>query len=230
MLNIIILIDLIASEAWTGICSLDDQYNEYTTTAPVLQLNLLDITQSFQMMAFPNPVLLLLLMLCVWGKCIFDEVQGSIRVLSPPGNQPNPSDKVKHEVSANEQEDWLPHVRTLNHHNAISQDSPNQRSKRKAFRKRIKASDKPQPIRIKTWSPRESPVLSQWETERLGAAVSDAINTVSRLLAGIVSVSLCLDLNTKNPLLHLYLKCNQSAGQITCLRFAFINLALQLQH
>ncbi|XP_047668344.1 leishmanolysin-like peptidase 2 [Tachysurus fulvidraco] len=48
---------------------------------------------------------------------------------------------------------------------------------------RIKVIDKPQPIRIKTWTPTESPVLSQWETERLEAAVSDAISAVAKLIA-----------------------------------------------
>ncbi|XP_026791802.3 ciliated left-right organizer metallopeptidase isoform X1 [Pangasianodon hypophthalmus] len=142
-----------------------------------------------QMMPFPNPILLLLLLMpCVWGKCIFDEVQSSIRVLSPPDNRSSPSDwafkedDVKREVSVNEQEDWLTHVQIQNHQKAILQYSPSQRSKRMT-RDRSNVIDKPQPIRIKTWTPRESPVLSQWETERLEAAVSDAINTVSKLLA-----------------------------------------------
>ncbi|XP_053537798.1 ciliated left-right organizer metallopeptidase [Ictalurus punctatus] len=140
-------------------------------------------------MYFPKPILfLLLLVLCVWGKCIFDEVQSSIQVLSPPDNQPRSSDwafiedDVKSEVSVNEQEDWLTHVQIQNHQNVISQYSPPQRSKRMA-RVRIKVTDNPQPIRIKTWIPRESPILSQWETERLEAAVRDAISTVSKLLS-----------------------------------------------
>ncbi|XP_053486104.1 ciliated left-right organizer metallopeptidase [Ictalurus furcatus] len=138
---------------------------------------------------FPKPILfLLLLVLCVWGKCIFDEVQSSIQVLSPPDNQPRTSDwafiedDVKSEVSVNEQEDWLTRVQIQNHQNVISQYSPPQRSKRMA-RDRIKVTDNPQPIRIKTWTPRESPILSQWEMERLEAAVRDAISTVSKLLS-----------------------------------------------
>lgn len=149
------------------------------------------------MTAFPNPIVRLLLLIpCVWGKCIFDEVQGSIQVLSPPDNQQSPFDKVKHEVAVSEQENWLTHVQIEDHQNTISHYSPSPRSKRMP-RDTIKVTDKPQPIRIKTWTPRESAVVSQWETERLGAAVSEAISTVSKLLAGILSV--CLDLNTKNP-------------------------------
>lgn len=174
---------------------MEDQYNEYKTTAPLLQFNLLHIIQSFQMFAFPNPVLLLLLLMpCVWGKCIFDEVQSSIRVLSPPDNQLSSSNDVKHEGSVNEQEDWLTQVKIQNHQNGIAQYSPSQRSKR-MDRDRIKIIAKPQPIRIKTWTSRDSPVLSQRETERLEAAVGDAISIVSKLLSGIVSV--CRDLNTK---------------------------------
>lgn len=181
---------------WTGICNLYNPYNEYKPTATVLQFNLLYLTQSFRMMAFPNLILLLpLLMPCVWGKCIFDEVQESIRVLSPPDNQPNPSDNVKHDVSVSDPKDWLTHVQ--NHQIATSQYSPYQRAKR-MVKDRTKVDDKPQPIRIKTWTPRDSPVLSQRETERLDAAARDAISTVSTLLAGIVFSYLFLDLKTIN--------------------------------
>lgn len=138
------------------------------------------------MKSFPYPILLplLLLLSCVWGKCIFDEVQSSVRVLSSPYNQPNPSDRSFRDDDTNEQEDWLTNAQIQKHQNDILQYSPSQRFKR-AVQDRIKVTDKPQPIRIKSWTPRESPVLSPWETERLEAAVSHAISTVSKLIAGI---------------------------------------------
>lgn len=168
--------------------------------APVLVLASAYYTKLPARCFFQIPVLfLLLLMPCMWGKCIFDEVQSSVRVLPPPDNRLSPSDDVKLDVSANKQEDWLTHVQVQNHQNAVSQYYSSQRSKRMT-RDRIKVNDKPQPIRIKTWTPRESPVLLPWETERLKAAVSDAISTVSKLLAGIVSV--CFNLKAKK-ILHL---------------------------
>ncbi|GAA6091540.1 leishmanolysin-like peptidase 2 [Tachysurus ichikawai] len=128
-------------------------------------------------MSFPYRGLLplLLLMPCVWGKCIFDEVQSSVRVLSPPDDRPHSSvwtfrDNVKREVSVREQEELLIHDHIQNHH-------------KRAVMDRIKVIDKPQPIRIKTWTPPESPILSQWETERMEAAVSDAISAVAKLIA-----------------------------------------------
>ncbi|KAI5619918.1 leishmanolysin-like peptidase [Silurus asotus] len=108
------------------------------------------------------------------------EVQSSVQVLFPPDYQPSSSDLTFSEV--NEHKNWLTHVQTQNHQNAILQYSQSQRSKRMA-REKFKVSEKPQPIRIKTWTPRESPVLSQQEAERLDAAISDAISTMSNILA-----------------------------------------------
>ncbi|XP_070403035.1 ciliated left-right organizer metallopeptidase [Nothobranchius furzeri] len=45
---------------------------------------------------------------------------------------------------------------------------------------------RPQPIRIKTWTPRESDSLSEDERARLQAAVEEAVKTVSSLLSGNV--------------------------------------------
>ncbi|TSN12236.1 Leishmanolysin-like peptidase [Bagarius yarrelli] len=138
------------------------------------------------MVYFPVPILLLLLMVCVWGKCIFDEVQSSVPVLSPPNDHPNPfdwffrDDDVK--VSAIKQQDWLTHARIQNRQKEISHYSHSQKLNH-AVKKRTDIIDTPQPIRIKTWSPQESHVFLQPETLRLDAAFSDAISIVSKLFA-----------------------------------------------
>ncbi len=55
----------------------------------------------------------------------------------------------------------------------------------------------PQPIRIKSWVPTESPALTEWELERLMTAVDEAVSEVSRLLSGVVFFYIC-EVQTKH--------------------------------
>ncbi|XP_076849583.1 ciliated left-right organizer metallopeptidase-like isoform X2 [Brachyhypopomus gauderio] len=147
------------------------------------------IIHCFQMMAFQSHATLLLLpcLLCVLGKCLFDEVQSSIRVVAPPTSQLNSSDwalntsGVSGEVSVIAAHTaWAtPPWTTQNQQKTILQNSRFLRYKQGD----TNAAVHPQPIRITTWTPRESPVLSHREAERLGTALSEAINTVSKLLS-----------------------------------------------
>ncbi|KAL7880507.1 hypothetical protein SRHO_G00027610 [Serrasalmus rhombeus] len=120
-------------------------------------------------------LLLLLWLLCVSGKCISDVVQSSVRVLSPPTSQPSSSHwsfneaEIKHKVSNIAEED--------------DEHPQSHRSKRMNRGQTEAAAVRPQPIRINTWTPRQSPILSDWKRERVEAAVSEAVSTVSNLLS-----------------------------------------------
>lgn len=110
---------------------------------------------------------------CTWGKCIFDQVQKSIKVVSPPTGQ---------YASAH----WPLSEAAINVPVTASEENPApkpQRSKRAA--RRVESMAVPQPIRIKIWIPSESPALSGWERERLMTAVDEAVNEVSSLLSGV---------------------------------------------
>ncbi|XP_072543599.1 ciliated left-right organizer metallopeptidase [Salminus brasiliensis] len=138
-----------------------------------------------------SPLLLLLLHLwplCIWGRCIFDQVQSSVRVVSSPILQPNPYDWPLNEAMVKQQvpvisvgRDDLTLQTTQRSQDATSRHPQSLRIRRmeKGWIKALQ----PQPIRIKTWTSRESPVLSHWERERVEAAVSEAISTVSKLLS-----------------------------------------------
>ncbi|KAK9971458.1 hypothetical protein ABG768_024824 [Culter alburnus] len=116
-------------------------------------------------------VLLLPWFQCTWGKCIFDQVQKSIKVVSPPTGQ---------YASAH----WPLSEAAINLPVTASEENPApkpQRSKRAA--RHVESMAVPQPIRIKIWIPSESPALSDWERERLMTAVDEAVNEVSSLLS-----------------------------------------------
>ncbi|XP_070978112.1 ciliated left-right organizer metallopeptidase [Oncorhynchus clarkii lewisi] len=93
-------------------------------------------------------------------KCIFDEVQQSVTVVPTPTDPDGPhpkttaSNNVGHQTRLTASEDTL--APPTNH---------------------------PQPIRIHTWVPRDSPALSQVESERLEPAVREAVGIVSNLLS-----------------------------------------------
>lgn len=110
-----------------------------------------------------------------WGKCIFDKVQGSVKVVSPPIKQHNLSHWSLKETA-------LSYQRLI-----IGSENPAPVSKPQ----RTKRADKEeesfdlQPIRIKTWIPKKSPALSHLESERLMTAVHEAVSKVSSLLSGV---------------------------------------------
>ncbi|XP_066537861.1 ciliated left-right organizer metallopeptidase [Hoplias malabaricus] len=145
------------------------------------------------MKAVHVPVLLLLLLLrpvYILGKCIFDEVQSSVSVVSSPIAQTSSSDwafnanGAKSQVIAAEGHRRTPLQTTRTPLHAKSLHPHPHRPKR-MDKEMIKDIVEPQPMRIKTWIPRESPIISQWERERVEAALSGAISTVSNLLSVI---------------------------------------------
>ncbi|XP_043100761.1 leishmanolysin-like peptidase 2 [Puntigrus tetrazona] len=108
-------------------------------------------------------VLLLPWFPCTWEKCIFDQAQKSIKVVSPPTGQ---------YASAH----WSLR-KTASEENPLPHSSKRQRSKR------AERHVDPQPIRIKSWIPSESPALTGRELERLMNAVDEAVSHVSSLLS-----------------------------------------------
>ncbi|KAI4876621.1 hypothetical protein NFI96_020569, partial [Prochilodus magdalenae] len=135
-------------------------------------------------------LLLLLWPLCVVGKCISDKVQSSIRVVSSHILQPGSSDRflneaeVKHKVSIiAAEDDALLHLQPIQKHQSAISHPQSHRSERMDRGHTKATAVQPQPIRINTWTPRESPLLLDWERERVEAAVGEAISTVSNLLS-----------------------------------------------
>ncbi|XP_073715774.1 ciliated left-right organizer metallopeptidase isoform X2 [Misgurnus anguillicaudatus] len=118
-------------------------------------------------------VLLLPWFQCCWGKCIFDKVQRSVKVVSPSISKQNLGHWSVNETARNYQT-----LITGSEDNSAEHSQRSKRSDRDTF-------PDPQPIRIKTWIPRESPILSDQEGERLMAAVNEAIIKVSSLLSVI---------------------------------------------
>ncbi|XDV18581.1 hypothetical protein PO909_024240 [Leuciscus waleckii] len=106
---------------------------------------------------------------CTWGKCIFDQVQRSIKVVSPPTGQNASAYWPLRETAIN-----IPVT-------ASDENLAPQRPKR--AEKHAEFMAVPQPIRIKVWIPSESPALSDWERERIMTAVDEAVNEVSSLLS-----------------------------------------------
>ncbi|XP_045920309.1 leishmanolysin-like peptidase 2 isoform X1 [Micropterus dolomieu] len=108
-------------------------------------------------------------------KCIFDEVQAQARVVrAGPVHPDSPPNELRLRAQAGQ------------HH-------PGRRAsplpglsveQRKSLRKRaLPTPVSPQPIRIRTWIPKESNNLAEAEKERLEAAVAEAVRMVSSLLS-----------------------------------------------
>lgn len=121
-------------------------------------------------------ILLLPWLPCTWEKCIFDQVQRSIKVVSPPTGQ---------YASAR----W-PLSETASEENPAPHRAKQQRPKR--AERRVESMTEPQPIRIKSWVPSESHALTEWESERLMTAVEEAVSQVASLLSGVW----CFNINT----------------------------------
>ncbi|XP_050971576.1 ciliated left-right organizer metallopeptidase isoform X2 [Labeo rohita] len=101
---------------------------------------------------------------CTLGKCIFDQVQRSIKVVSPPTGQYAFAHRSLSETASQE--------------NPAPRSSKHQRAER-----RVESMTDLQPIRIKAWIPSESPALTEWERERLMSALDDAVSEISNLLS-----------------------------------------------
>ncbi len=93
---------------------------------------------------------------CTWEKCIFDQVQRSIKVVSPPTGQYTSGHWSLSETASEE--------------NPVPHSSKHQRPKR--AERHVESMTDPQPIRIKSWVPSESPAR-----HRMGAR---EINDCSR--------------------------------------------------
>ncbi|KAM6949557.1 ciliated left-right organizer metallopeptidase [Aplochiton taeniatus] len=137
-----------------------------------------------------------LLVVCLPGspaKCIFDEVQSSVPVITAT---PTDSSQPFHLTgSTGSTGKHLSQVSDFEARAGHSPANPDQRSSQPhhtSVSKRLSrehkeqaqpSSDPPQPIRIRIWVPRESPDLSQLEKERLEPAVKEAVGVVSTLLS-----------------------------------------------
>ncbi|KAG7462135.1 hypothetical protein MATL_G00199420 [Megalops atlanticus] len=127
-------------------------------------------------------------------KCIFDDVQPLVRVVAPPLHpSPSPTHNMAapSETPAGAQTGATP-TRPKSApppRNMLSKQSSRKRTFRNSAPPTQQSihSDSPAllPIRIRTWVPQEGPVLSQMESERLEAAVSEAVSTVAHLLSVI---------------------------------------------
>ncbi|XP_036406985.1 leishmanolysin-like peptidase 2 [Megalops cyprinoides] len=127
-------------------------------------------------------------------KCIFDDVQPLVRVVAPPLHlSPSPPHimAASSETPARAQTGATPTSpkSAPPAGNVLSKRSSCKRTSRNSAppTQQFMHSDLPAllPIRIRTWIPQESPVLSQMENERLEAAVKEAVSTVAHLLSVI---------------------------------------------
>ena len=137
-------------------------------------------------------------MMVVWApgaleKCIFDEVQSSVSVVT---TTPTHQEKLHHKTTnssissqlhthSNRSKDPTQSSFSRSAQLASSPTAQSGQRERRKLRELAPPRDPTrQPIRIKTWVPRESPVLSQTERERLDSAVREAVLMVSSLLSG----------------------------------------------
>ncbi|XP_020346338.2 leishmanolysin-like peptidase 2 [Oncorhynchus kisutch] len=119
-------------------------------------------------------------------KCIFDEVQQSVTVVTTPTDPDGPHPKTTASNNVGLQTRLTASEDTANPFQIPSfalQLSSSQRPRRKRTRELAPPTNHPQPIRIHTWVPRDSPTLSQVESERLEPAVREAVGIVSNLLS-----------------------------------------------
>ncbi|XP_067436982.1 ciliated left-right organizer metallopeptidase [Thunnus thynnus] len=111
-------------------------------------------------------------------KCIFDEVQAQVRVVGAAPIDPDSPPRLRAltgQVHRSEQQTAHPGLK------ASALQAVNQRNTLEELAPPTAAS--PQPIRIRTWIPRESASLSEAEKDRLDAAVKEAVRMVSSLLS-----------------------------------------------
>ncbi|XP_067117222.1 ciliated left-right organizer metallopeptidase [Osmerus mordax] len=138
-------------------------------------------------------------MVVVWapgalGKCIFDEVQSSVSVVT---TTPTHQEKLRHKtiltnssissqlhIHSNRSKDPTQPSSSRSAQLALSPTAQSGQRETRKMRELAPPRDPTrQPIRIQTWVPRESPVLSQAERERLDSAVREAVLIVSSLLS-----------------------------------------------
>ncbi|XP_066579039.1 ciliated left-right organizer metallopeptidase [Amia ocellicauda] len=129
------------------------------------------------------------------GRCIFDEVQSTVRVVSPPpGTEPiTMPPRIR---------DTAPHMHVSPTVTTLQTPSPARQSLLwqapptaapiPAHRRDPRhsappplSSDRPPvlPIRIRPWTPSESPALSTQERQRLEPALAEALSTLTRALS-----------------------------------------------
>lgn len=115
-------------------------------------------------------------------KCIFDEVQAQVRVVRAapihPDSPPNKSTLRSPKGEEHQQHTTYP-GRRASPLQALPGKQPDSLGDLAP-----PTVPSPQPIRIRTWVPRESDSLSEPEKGRLEAAVEEAVRVVSSLLSG----------------------------------------------
>lgn len=126
-------------------------------------------------------------------KCIFDEVQSQVMVVTTtPTHQDRPPSETFSGAHARQEHALSSGMGESKHtplgQNASPQQIPSLRQTRTLREIAPPIRDPPQPIRIRTWVPRESSlVLSQAERDRLEPSVEEAVGVVSSLLSGAVN-------------------------------------------
>lgn len=150
-----------------------------------------------------NPVPLAWVWLGLWlllwppasfEKCIFDDVQSLVKVVTPPPPEstPPPWTAPATPTSTGSGTPFSNPKSAPPYHLAMPARKPSYPARIRAYRQLAPPTQTPEhsgwpgplPIRIKTWIPKESPALSRMERERLEPAVSEAVSTVSSILSG----------------------------------------------
>ncbi|XP_041821651.1 leishmanolysin-like peptidase 2 [Chelmon rostratus] len=106
-------------------------------------------------------------------KCIFDDVQAQARVVRAAPVHPDEAELISRAGQQLGHPGWR----------ASSLPGLSERERRGLSEMAPPTPDSLQPIRIRSWTPRESNSLSEAEKERLHAAVEEAVRMVSSLLS-----------------------------------------------
>ncbi|XP_041925768.1 leishmanolysin-like peptidase 2 isoform X2 [Alosa sapidissima] len=127
----------------------------------------------------PSMLLLLLWLQSTQGRCVFDEVQQSVRVVTPiTGSTPTKHSELSDSrpvFSASEQ------IRAIHQHSHWTRGTSLQNLQpQRTIRQGLTAMA---PIRIKIWIPQESVPLSEVDRERLDSAINQTVSIVSSLLS-----------------------------------------------
>ncbi|XP_031440722.1 leishmanolysin-like peptidase 2 [Clupea harengus] len=132
----------------------------------------------------PHPSLLLLLLLLLrlqsaCGRCVFDEVQRSVRVVTPSAG----STSSKNSGMDDSQTVFTAAEQARSFHQHIRQTRGASRQCLQSQREMRQATTDMAPIRIHTWIPQESLTLSEVDRERLESAIKHTVSIVSSLLS-----------------------------------------------
>lgn len=135
----------------------------------------------FTILPLPSLLVPLLWLWSIQGRCNFDEVQQSVRVVSPlTGSNPTKnSGELDHLAVSTAAEQ----TRSIHQYTRWGRGTPCQSLQCQRAMREDRAAMAP--IRIYTWVPRESLALSELDRERLDSAINETVSIVSSLLSGL---------------------------------------------